>query len=58
MAFAERYGGPNYTQIVQITNADVSSFVHNEIFFGFTFQQIKRMCHPTTDNIEYEINLP
>ena len=57
MIFAERYEGPNYTQIAQVTDVDVSRFVHNEALFGFTIQQIKRMCHPITDNIEEEMNL-
>lgn len=57
MAFAKRYGGLNYTQIAQVTDANVSSFLHNEAFSGFTIQQIKWMCHPTTDNIEEEMNL-
>ena len=57
MAFAERYGGPNYTQIIQVTDADVNNFVYNETFSGFTIQQIKWMCHPITDNIEEEMNL-
>ena len=57
MAFAKRYGGLNYTQILQVTDADVNSFVYNEAFSGFTIQQIKWMCHPTTDNIEEEMNL-
>ena len=57
MTFAERSGGPNYMQIIHITDVDVSSLLHKEAFSGFTIQQINRMCHPTTDNIEDDMNI-
>jgi hypothetical protein len=56
-AFAEIYGGPNFRKTEAPTDTCIESFIHNEIFSAFTFQQLRRMCYHGIDGPEEEIEL-
>jgi len=56
-AFAEIYGGPDFRKTEPPTDACIESFIHNEAFSAFTFQQLRRMCYHGIDGPEEEIEL-